>query len=147
MTLYPKKLHNINDLERERVRLLKQVKKIEDKEYNLSGNLFGKKKGGEKKEQAISSKLLDMLPISNPIVKVLADIVLQRITKHKKPKDIPVDAYYAQKSGSKVKSKAKAVAIEFIGGYLKWKAIELTYKGVRRLVNSRKNHSGSKELI
>jgi hypothetical protein len=147
MELYPKKLHNINDLERERIRLLKQVKKIEDKDYNLPGNLFGKKNGGNKKEQAISSKLLDMLPISNPIVKILADIVLQRISKPKKVKAVQVDAYYQHQSGVKVKSKIKALAIEFIGGYLKWKAIELTYKGARRLINARRNRFEREELI
>ena len=42
------------------------------------------------------------------------------------------------KKRKKGRNPLKVVAVEFIGGYLKWKAIELSYKGIRYLIKKRR---------
>jgi hypothetical protein len=133
MRLYPKKLRSIADLEREKKLLMKESKRLDKDEFLSVGGLLGK--GGN------NASLVDMLPISNPLVAKVAKIALNRLMKKDKaPKATPV----AEDRGERQNSLLKKAAIEFIGGYLKWKAVELSYKGIKHLV--KKRSEAKKEL-
>ena len=129
MRLYPKKLRSVADLEREKQLLRKESKQLDNEEFLSVDGLMGKSGGG--------GSLIDMLPISNPIVSQVVKIVAGRLTrKAKAPKAAPRAEYGEEKKDSLL----KRGAVEFIGGYLKWKAIELSYKGIRYLIKKRKEN-------
>jgi len=135
MGFYHKKLRNIEDLKQEKKMLLEESKRMNQDEFlSLEGIMSGSKNGGEAKG-GIGS-LLDYLPVSNPVVSTIIQLVQKRLSK----KDRAPEPAYAPKSegGKKSKSTIKTVAFEVIGGYLKWKAIELSYKGIAHLIKKRK---------
>jgi hypothetical protein len=138
MRLYPKKLRNIDDLEKEKALLMRKSRELEKEDILSIEGLIGKK--GKEKGQG---SILDLLPVSNPVVSALVKIIQRRLSqKDKQPK-----AVNAPPPSSEVKprsSKLKAIAIEFIGGYLKWKAIELSFKGIRHLIRSRRERKENK---
>ena len=138
MRLYPKRLRNIEDLEKEKQFLIKKSKQLDKEDFlsigGLTGGLTGKKTPGDKANG--DGSLLDFLPGSNPVISLVVKM-LQRILSKKEKK--PKIAYAPPPAGTKKagKNKLKAIAKEFIGGYLKWKAIELSYRGIRYLIKSR----------
>jgi hypothetical protein len=131
MKLYPKKLRNIDDLRKERKRLMKETAQLETEGISLAGLAAAGASGNDDK-----ASFLDYLPISNPLVRQLLDFAISRLTKKKtkSPKECEDDEA-PRKSG---KSLLKRAAVEFIGGYLKWKAIELSFKGARYIIKKRK---------
>ena len=140
MRLYPKKLRNIEDLERERKLLLKESKRMDEEEFLSLEGILGSKKKGSDGNDGIGS-LLDYLPVSNPMVSMLIKLVQKRRSKKADP---PSRSYTAKSEESKKgKSILKTAAIEVIGGYLKWKAIELSYKGISHLIKKRKEKRAS----
>jgi len=133
MRLYPKRLRNIDDLEKEKALLIRKSEELEKEDILSVEGLLGGKKKGE------GGSLLDLLPISNPLVGQLLKMIQRRFNSYRSKKDdrpkianVPV----ATTEERPRKSKIKAIAIEFIGGYLKWKAIELSFKGIRYLIKS-----------
>ena len=133
MRLYPKKLRTVEDLEREKKLLLKESKRIEEEGFLSIEGIFNNK--GDKEESGVAS-LLDFIPVSNPLVGMLIKLARQKLSdKKNNPK---VEATEDNSKKKKGKNPLKAVAFEVIGGYLKWKAIELSYKGIRNLVKKRK---------
>jgi len=133
MSLYPKKLRSIEDLERERKLLQKECKRIEDEGFlSLDGILGGKGKGASD-----AGSLIDLLPIPNPLVAMLLKVVQRKFAA----KSGAAKSERAEESKQKKKGKSplKSVAKEVIGGYLKWKAIELSYKGIMHLVKKRRD--------
>jgi hypothetical protein len=127
MRLYPKKLRSLADLEREKQLLLKKNRQLDDEEF-LPGVEGLMTKG------ASAGALLDILPISNPLVSQVVKVVIGRLgKKDKEPKVAPV----AERRKNGKDSLIKKAAIEFVGGYLKWKAIELSFKGIKYLVKKR----------
>ena len=89
----------------------------------------------KKKENEEDSSLFDFIPVSNPAVGILVKLIKQRFLN--KEKNSKADATPGQEK-KRGKNPLKAIAFEFIGGYLKWKAIELSYKGIRYLLKKRK---------
>jgi hypothetical protein len=145
MGIYPKKLRSVADLEREKKILRARSRKLEDEDFLSLESILGKSKGKEKNsDNEEESSLFDLLPISNPIVKMAVKFIGNRLLKKNDNQQSGLDLSF---STAKKKSKhfARKVAVEFIGGYLKWKAIELTYKGIRHLLN--KNKTGEKVLV
>jgi len=132
MSLYPKKLRNIEDLERERKLLQKERKRIEEEGFLSMDGIFS----SNGKETSNLGSLIDLLPISNPLVTMLLKMVQQKFTS----KNDSTDAGPERKGTKEKKDKSplKSVAKEVIGSYLKWKAIELSYKGIRHLLKKRK---------
>jgi len=135
MRLYPKKLRNIEDLEREKKILLRKSKQLDKEDLlSLEGLLGkGKKKGKDKEEEDSAGSIVDLLPISNPMLKMGLKILETRILSPRKNK--------TKENGEPPATKnhpIRKVAIEIIGGYLKWKAIELSYKGIKYLIKKRK---------
>ncbi len=132
MRIYPKKLRNIEDLEREKKLLRKESRNMDIEDLLSFEGVLGTKKGSKGEDEGSA---LDFLPISNPLVKVLVNFVQQKLAK-KYNKSKPEHAPQPEEK-KKRKHPLKAAAFEFIGGYLKWKAIELSYKGIRHLIKKR----------
>jgi len=138
MRLYPRRLSGIADLKKEKRLLEKRSRELDKEEFLSLGGIFDgkKKKSGE---EGGKGSILDYLPVSNPLVELLITIVKRRLNKkgaEKPPKTVNVPK--APTDARPRKHRVKAIAIEFIGGYLKWKAIELSYKAIRRLIKGKK---------
>ena len=132
MRLYPKRLRNIEDLEREKKRLLKESKRMEEEGFLSLGSIVNNKAD----KDGSDSGLLDLLPISNPLVTVLIKLVKQRFFN--KDNNSKTGNTVPGAEEKRRKNPLKSIAVEFIGGYLKWKAIELSYEGMRLLIKRRK---------
>ncbi len=125
MRLYPKKLNSTEELMAEKQALQAQISLIDpDGIFSLKVDEKVKARATEKKSTAnILGSLLGLDTI---------DIVLKMlplITGSKKNKTSPKGPNILVKAG-----------FEFIGGYLKWKAIELSYKGIKKLIGVRKKN-------
>ena len=133
MKLYPKNLRNVKDLEKEKARLLKKKQKLDQEEVIPGlGIITGSGKDGKSDK---GDGLGDILQFSNPVVSLLKDIIISRISKKA---DANQSVEQPDEPQEKGRSITKRLAIEFIGGYLKWKAIELSYKGIRYYIKKRK---------
>ena len=140
MKLYPKKLRGIEDLEKEKKLLVRQSRQLEKEDFLSLENLTTGKKKGKEKDESSAASLIDLLPISNPYVKMGLDFLVKRFTAaRKEKKEAP-----AQNTAPH-KSKLRAIAIEFIGGYLKWKAIELSYKGIKLIIKRSKERKAQEQ--
>lgn len=148
MKVYPKELYTLNALEKEKKKLKRQLRELDEEELLSVQGLMGKKpkKNQEPEDIDLVSTLLALLPISNPLVgpaiKLAQRLIFKKGDKKYSKKGI-IQNYvsaepYHEEIGHKVKRVAKSVAFEFITGYLKWKAIELTYKGAKHLIQTRK---------
>lgn len=144
MRLYPRKLHSVAELKKEKQRLLKQ-RRVQDKEDLFSfddvlgsvgsiGNIFGrkrKKKKGEQEENGDSIdyvRLIMDLATSGFGMETLVDLGLPLL--HKFSPQIRRSVFKASK--------------EVLGGYAKWKAIELSYRFIRRMINKKHNAKSTK---
>ena len=143
MKLYPKKLRSVAELEREKARLLKQSRKLDNVDI-LSGIKLGNSKkevkkdnGNNSAESGILDTVFQLLPVSNQVSGLLKDYVLPIILKRTNA-SASDDAANGLSLGNKAGKVAKKIAWEVIGGYLKWKAVELSYKGIKYLVKTRK---------
>lgn len=149
MKIYPRELHSLKALEQEKRRLQKQLKELDEEEIFSLKSITGKKDDNSKGGGGFDiSSLLGMLPISNPFVTTLLPIIQRRLFKtvedkltFKKTKIDKVRTATAVDEQAlhhtvmyKVKKAAGSAAKEVILGYLKWKAIELAYKGTRHLI-------------
>ena len=148
MKLYPRKLRNIEDLEREKKLLLREQRQLEEEDILSLDGIFGKKGAIEEaKDGGSILNLLNFLPVSNPFV----DIVIKAAHGwfSKKSEATPKTARQSASDGErgnegvnkkKGKTPLRAIAVEVIGGYLKWKAIELSFKGIRHILKTRREH-------
>ena len=111
---------------------------------SLEGVLGKKKKSKDKDEEGGSGSLLDFLPVSNPLVDMLVKFAQKKLEKKFSS---PSDRFDEAPSEGKKKGRSplKAAAFEFIGGYLKWKAIELSYKGIRQLIKKRQEKKAAEQ--
>lgn len=127
MQLYSKKLNNLDELEREKRKLRKEVKRM-DKEPMIA-KLRGQAVEVEEKDGRSSSPLSFLTgPASVMALKLLGKYMSRK-------RATPVQMYEPEVHVEyKKKNIAKTVLFEVVGGYLKWKAIELSYKGVKALI-------------
>ena len=140
MRLYPKRLRNIEDLEREKKALAKQMAQLDtaglfSMDSVLEGMRSGKKSKGDDSSGMLGN-VLEMLPISNPLVSIAVKFIQARLSAPSKPKK-KVSKSEPEEEPSRP-GIVKRVAFEVITGYLKWKAIELSYKGVKHLMKKNK---------
>ncbi len=132
MGIYPKKLNSLAELEKEKKRLQKKRKKMEEEGLFSMGDLLGGKEGGGSMLEG--GLPLDLLGGASTWAMPVVKMIINRISKAKNTvADTKPDAEPAIPGKSKIKS----IAFEFIGGYLKWKAIELSFKGIKYLLNKR----------
>ena len=138
MGFYRKKLSGVDDLERERKALLKEKEELENEEFFSLEGILGRGKKGDKGKGGDTAanedegglpgldSLVALLPMAGPLVNIVTGIVGDK----------------AGDLGSVIGKKGKGIALklvkEVIGGYLKWKAIELGYKGIRQLLKKTK---------
>jgi hypothetical protein len=141
MAFYPKRLNNLRELEQEKLALEKQLQKLEGddlfslKDLKSSGK---NKKADVPEEGGLLGNLMDMLPVDNPLMELAISFAKKRFSRPAATR-AKVAAGNAEPSLlQKGKTLAKTAAVEVITGYLKWKAIELTYKGVTYLVKKRR---------
>lgn len=152
---YPKEIRSLKELEKEKKRLQKQLEELKEQDF-FSMPKFG---GGKRKKTDDDEdgggfdimSLITMLPISNPIIRTALPLLKSQLTSFIQKKTAPAAATVetvsnsvqtlnpgTQTTGQKVKHAAIAVAKDVVIGYLKWKAIELAFKGVRHLVNKQR---------
>lgn len=134
MKLYSKNLKSIHDLKLEKQRIknaLEQPKADEktssekegEDEFSIDG-LLGNL-------MAVNS-VKSLLSTAFSIAPMLLDVVkIGSIFTNKKTKKITT-------SPSASKGLLSTILTEFVGGYLKWKAVELAYKGVKIAVKKSK---------
>lgn len=143
MKFYKKRLNSLEELRREKRVLNKAVKKSRNE---ILHPLSGGKDDAERKEKNaeesgdLTSKLGDIIGTatdfvsSNPLISAFL---------------LPAVKKYGFKAGKTV-GKAGAgigfkLAKELLGGYLKWKAIELGIKGASKLVKAQKEKKKRKQ--
>lgn len=127
MKLYTKQLNSIDELKREKQRLKKELKEKEQKGFfSLSDVLPGNDAPG--KGDGIINKAAGMLGGSG-ITGLLMNI------------GGPLLSMATGKAKNKI---LKTVAKEFLGGYVKWKAVELGYRAVKMAVNKAKKKAEDK---
>lgn len=135
MAFYPKKLRSIKDLEREQKLVLKQKKQLDKEDLLSLDGLLGKGKKGDDDEGGggfdLMGTVMNLLPVSNPIVGMLIGLAKDRLFKKKDKLKYADD----KKPGSSVFFR---IGKELLLSYLKWKAVEASYKGLRYLVKLRK---------
>jgi hypothetical protein len=144
MRLYPKKLHSIDDLERERKLVLKQREQLEQGEFLSVEGLLGNIGKGAKDARGAGGSVFDMLsflPISNPLFDTAIKLA-QGWFANRSDRKAPVTK--ENKKKKKGKNPIASIAMEVIGGYLKWKAVELSIKGVKHIINTRREHKEQK---
>ena len=141
MKLYSKNIRNLEELEREKRRLIKERKQLEQEDiFSVEGIMSNitNSKGttSANNDLAGASGMGTLFSMSGPIVGLVVDLVKDKIlTKSDSGNNSSNSTNpILQKGGSILKDAAK----EMIGGYLKWKALELTYKGVTLIVKRQK---------
>ncbi len=145
--MYSKNIRNLEELEREKRRLIKERKQLEQEDiFSVEGIMNNitspKSTTSSNNDIAGASGMSSLFSMSGPIVGMAFDLVKDKILSKS---DAGNNSSLAsnpilQKGGTVLKSAAK----EMIGGYLKWKAIELTYKGIKLIVKRQKRKKAEK---
>ena len=140
MKLYPKRLNSLAALEKEKARLTQQRYQMEREaqsdlhNFKVPGlsSILPKSTSSEKKTGGWQSLLGGLIPGSAPLLNIIEQLL---------PKAASGISETIKKKTTKL---ATGAAVEVVGGYLKWKAIELGFKGVRHLFASRKKKKEAK---
>lgn len=149
MKLYNKKLSSMADLEREKRRLQKEKELLEEEGITSfdeivsavgSSNALG---GKLPLIVNIASRVAPLAgtfagPIINLVQNWFANRAEEKEDEHHKTDDA------SEKGDSKIKSTLFSVGREIIGSYLKWKAVELSYHGIKLIVKKQKSKKNSK---
>lgn len=143
MQIYPKELRSLKALEREKQKLHKQLQELDDEDFLSFTGKSGKKQKGEESGNGFDlSSIISMLPISNPFIATLLPILQRQIFKpggkKRKAASGMVEAMESSHPVNKVKKAVFDVGKDVLFGYLKWKAIELSYKGVKKVLRDRR---------
>lgn len=153
MKVYSKKLRSVADLERERRRLLKERAEIEeqgllsmDDVIDSIGN--SRMLGG--KIPAIISIASRVAPLAGTFAAPLISVVQQWLSSPSAEDDADEKSISEKKTKTKetpsrAKSMAWALGKELIGSYLKWKAMELSYKGVKHIVKKQREKKATQQ--
>lgn len=126
MRLYPKKLRSLDALKREKLKLKYALERTEEEGFfnlksdKLSG--LGKLAGMGKKAAGSSDGGLNFLSLAGDLLtsKSFADIALTV--------GLPLLKFAGRKAKKGV---IKKIATEVIGGYVKWKLMQMGYRGIR----------------
>lgn len=149
MNLYNKKLRNLEELEQEKRRLLREKKRL-DKEPIISMDdvVSGISEGGAPAVGGILSGILpSVLPLvssfSGPLLGTVVDILQKRFSRSKDRSESTASAG-SQPEGKKG-SVLTSVAKEVVGSYLMGKALQLSYKGLSLVVKQKKKKKADKK--
>ncbi len=143
MGIYLKKLNSVKALEKEKARLLKERAALFD--FNISSvrAVASPKDGGGINAENIVSEIVSMLPVSDSVAIVASSVAKMFFQAGSNEVSISGKEQKRRKKkegqgGKKKDSLLLDLAYEILGGYLKWKALELSYKGVKYMVKKRK---------
>ena len=142
MKLYFRKLTSTEELQKEKKKVNAMLKLLEKEEAISMKNIIEKvpkaKAGGN---SSVLSTALDFIPFSHPLLDIAVKIVKRRLDR---PKTVKIkNANLAEievaplTKAQKTKNAFKTVAIDVVTGYLKWKAVELGFKGIKYLIRGR----------
>ncbi len=147
MKMYSKNIRNLEELEREKRRLIKERKQLEQEDiFSVEGIMNNitnpKSTTSVNNDIAGVSGMGSLFSMSGPIVGMVVDLVKDKILSKSDGGNNSSLASnpILQKGGTVLKGAAK----EVIGGYLKWKALELTYKGITLIVKRQKRKKAEK---
>jgi hypothetical protein len=148
MKLYSKKLRNIEDVERERRLLLKERKRLKKEDIFTLESILGKgekDKGTDSANGIMESLAPALSEMSGPLLGLVTDFFQQKFSGGNTEKGEPsfiksILNKSLKKGGNALGSAAK----ELIFGYLKWKAVELSYKGVKLIISNKKKKKKAK---
>ncbi len=147
MKLYSKKLNGLDDLEKERKRLLKEKRELEQEKILSADTLLGSK--GEGGGFSLSPELIPtIMSVAGPAVSTLVGVVKDRIIsrrEHKAEKARPAATNDGAPKKKREHKVLKAIAREFIGSYLKWKAVELSYMGLTFIIRRQKKKKAERK--
>jgi hypothetical protein len=133
MKLYHKQLHSVEDLKQEKKRLLKKSREMEKEGITSISSIKGFTEGS-----GVGLGIQSLLKLSSGQTALLKPVFRWLQSKFAKKETPQYSAAYGNYTAGKKKNLLKTAAIEFVGGYLKWKAIELSFKGIRQLIKNRK---------
>jgi hypothetical protein len=133
MKLYHKQLHSVEDLKQEKKRLLKKSREMEKEGITSISSIKGFTEGS-----GVGLGIQSLLKLSSGQTALLKPVLRWLQSKFAKKETPQYFAAYGNYTAGKKKNLLKTAAIEFVGGYLKWKAIELSFKGIRQLIKNRK---------
>ena len=128
MRLYPRQLNSLDELKREKEALKATIRRIEDEGFFSIEDILPAKAADGIEGDSIMAKLTDLVSSGNAkeILVSIAGPALSLL-------------------GTGIEKRAlKKVAKEFLGSYVKWKAIELGYKGIKMWLESRKKEKDDK---
>lgn len=146
MKLYAKNLRNIDELEQEKRLLLQEKKQLEDEGVLSIGSIVSSvvSAAGEGSVKnglgaVIGQFVPGIVPLAIPLLRMVAGVVRNRFSSSKEEHDDHEHAPSANGSPKKKGSNPLAsVAKELIVGYLKWKAVQLSYKGISLVIKKKK---------
>lgn len=132
MKLYSKNLDSIHALKQEKERIKNELKDSDDtigsdKNLNIQNGDFISNMLSSISSGSLIDKAINVAP-------AIIDIIKRGSIFPKKNKQ----TFKSTARQSPNKSVLTSIATEFIGGYLKWKAVELAYKGIKLALRSDK---------
>lgn len=149
MKLYNKNLSSMADLEREKRRLQKEKELLEEEGIISfdevvaavgSSNALG---GKLPLIVSIASRVAPLVgTFAGPIVNVVQNLFTNRAGKNESERLEADDA--SEKGNSKIKGTLFSLGREIVGSYLKWKAVELSYHGIKLIVKKQKGKKSNK---
>lgn len=143
MALYAKRLQSLDDLEREKARLKSQLAAL-DSQPMIAEEALPWNQLKDFASNGMVSKLLAFVPIaSSPIVQTVIGMAKRKFFN---AEQAPPSAPTAKRPAKQEKEEEEeedniflSIALDIAKGYLAWKAIQLSYKGVRYLLSRRSN--------
>lgn len=144
MKLYDKKLRNREDLKKEKRRLTKEKQELDQEPLLSLDEVMGE-------AGSLGSGLLqNIVPLagrfSGPLMGVVSSLAgrflnRRREKKHQREEEKDAD------DNSHHPNVLASVAKEVVGSYLKWKALELSYKGISLVVKKRKKKKAERKAM
>ncbi|MBX2905958.1 MAG: hypothetical protein KF744_07975 [Taibaiella sp.] len=142
MKLYEKKLSGRADLRKEKRRLNAELKALEQEPLLSLDDVVGEAQG-------LGAGLLqNIMPLagsfSGPVIGIVSNLAgrfLNRKRSDKRHRD------EEEEEGETHPNVLTSVAKEVLGNYLKWKALELSYKGISLVVKKRKKEKAERKAM
>lgn len=148
MKFYSRKLHNVEDLENERKRLLKQQRQMDKEPFLSLGSIVSSSKQGDTESKGGGLPLLGLIPFGGPVLNIIGGLVRRQLNKKKDPVYKAAEYSHNIPGREKKHNMLRTMAVDVVTSYLKWKAIELSMKGAKKLMEKRREkneelrHSG-----
>ena len=138
MKMYSRQIKSVADLRKEKARLEKQCRQLEQDAVNEVTNIrlpglgaIAENARAKAGSGGLESLLGNIIPGAAPVLKIVEDL-------------IPGGSNIAESIRKKTTKLAGGAAKEIIGGYLKWKAVELGFRGIRYFISTRKKKKAAK---